>query len=45
MRRYLLFLSQPHKLFQSPSLGIGMLFMKTIEFCCGGIGAIMNRLK
>jgi len=31
-RRYLLFLSQPKKLFANPAYGAGMLLMKTLEF-------------
>lgn len=36
--RYALFLSQPAKLFRRPHVGIGMLFMKTMEFGAGAIG-------
>jgi glycosyltransferase involved in cell wall biosynthesis len=38
--RYKLFLSQPKKLFRNPIYGIGMLFMKTVEFTAGFIGLV-----
>jgi len=42
LERYKIFLSHPIKLFKDPVLGLGMLFMKTLEFIAGGIGYIMN---
>ena len=36
--RYKLFLSNPSKLFSNPIIGVGMLAMKTLEFCAGGLG-------
>lgn len=43
--RYALFFSQPSQLLKRPHLGLGMLFMKTSEFACGGFGYLMVRLK
>lgn len=41
--RYMIFFSQPIKLFKNPLLGVGMLFMKTCEFVGGGIGYIVSK--
>ena len=41
--RYRLFFKQPLKLFRNPFLGIGMLFMKSIEFFVGGLGLMSAR--
>ncbi|HSX34935.1 MAG TPA: glycosyltransferase [Candidatus Saccharimonadales bacterium] len=38
LQRYKLFFSKPHKLFEKPLTGIGMLFMKTCEFGFGAAG-------
>jgi glycosyltransferase involved in cell wall biosynthesis len=38
--RYALFFSHPVKLFANPSVGLGMLFMKTSEFGAGALGMI-----
>jgi len=43
--RYMLFLSQPKRLFKNPMLGLGMLFMKTCEFGFGGIGYINAKMQ
>jgi glycosyltransferase involved in cell wall biosynthesis len=43
--RYALFFSKPRKLFKKPLLGIGMLFMKTCEFCFGAAGYIKVRIQ
>jgi glycosyltransferase involved in cell wall biosynthesis len=40
LNRYKLFFSKPGKLFRSPLVGIGMLFMKTSEFAAGFIGIL-----
>jgi len=40
--RYKLFFSKPFLLMSKPHLGLGMLFMKTCEFCAGGIGYLVN---
>lgn len=45
LSRYVLFFSQPKKLFKNPILGLGMLFMKTCEFSFGGIGYFVGKLK
>lgn len=45
LARYVLFLSQPAKLFKNPLLGTGMLFMKTCEFGFGGLGYLLFKLK
>lgn len=42
LQRYKLFFSKPHKLFEKPLVGIGMLFMKTCEFCFGAIGLFFS---
>lgn len=36
--RYSIFFSEPVKLFRSPSLGLGLLYMKTCEFIFAGMG-------
>jgi len=38
LARYGLFFRNPARLFSRPALGIGMLFMKTIEFGMGAVG-------
>lgn len=43
LKRYLLFLSNPEKLFKTPKYGIGMLFMKTMEFASGFFGLISSK--
>jgi len=43
--RYLLFFSNPRKLFGNPILGLSMLFMKTCEFGVGGAGYLMGKFK
>lgn len=45
LRRYILFFSQPQKLFKTPMIGIGMLFMKTCEFAAGGAGYILAKIR
>jgi glycosyltransferase involved in cell wall biosynthesis len=42
LERYRLFFSDYKRLFSNPSLGIGMLFMKTAEFVAGGIGYLFR---
>lgn len=44
LRRYQLFLSQPRKIYESPLVGFGMLFMKTCEFIAGGGGYFLAKL-
>ena len=44
-KRYSLFFSKPYLLFKNPLIGIGMLFMKTAEFCVGGFGYTRTLLK
>jgi glycosyltransferase involved in cell wall biosynthesis len=39
-QRYRLFFSNPKRLFKNPVLGVGMLFMKTLEFGAGGLGYV-----
>ena len=41
--RYLLFFSNPRKLFGNPFLGLSMLFMKTCEFGVGGVGYFVGK--
>jgi len=43
LERYKLFLSHPIKLFKNPTLGFGLLFMKTSEFVVGGIGYLFKK--
>ncbi|MCX6739601.1 MAG: glycosyltransferase [Candidatus Parcubacteria bacterium] len=45
IKRYALFFSKPDQLFKNPLLGLGMLFMKTCEFACGGIGYLSINLN
>jgi glycosyltransferase involved in cell wall biosynthesis len=42
--RYILFLSNPSKLFKNPAYGFGMLFMKSAEIGAGGLGYISYKL-
>jgi glycosyltransferase involved in cell wall biosynthesis len=44
LNRYSLFMSNPKKLFSNPTVGFGMLFMKTLEFVVGGIGYFLTRI-
>jgi len=45
LERYRLFLSKPRKFFKKPLVGIGLLFIKTLEYLAGGLGYIESRLK
>lgn len=45
LNRYYLFFSDPKKLFSSPLVGIGMLFMKTSEFFVGGVCYLYISIK
>jgi len=49
VQRYLLYFSDYRKLFSNPIVGIGMIFMKNLEFIFGGfgymIGLLQNKLK
>ena len=45
LTRYGLFFSRPFQLFKRPDLGIGMLFMKTMEFAFGGFGYLIVRIR
>ncbi len=38
LARYKLYFSQPTKLFRKPLYGVGMLVLKTAEYCSGGFG-------
>lgn len=42
VERYKLFFSNPKKLFKNPILGVGMIYMKTMEFVAGGLGYILK---
>jgi len=42
IRRYVLFFSNPIKLFRNPVIGLGMLFMKVCEFAAGGLGYLFK---
>lgn len=42
IRRFLLFFSNPKKLFSNPSVGIGMLIMKLCEYGAGMVGYILS---
>jgi len=41
--RYILFFSNPVKLFKDPIIGLGMLFMKMSEFAAGGAAYIIKK--
>ncbi|MCL4384851.1 MAG: glycosyltransferase family 2 protein [Cyanobacteria bacterium] len=41
-KRYKIFLSNPGKLFKNPILGLGMLFMKMLEFLSLGFGYLLK---
>lgn len=43
IKRYLLFFSDPKKLFSNPVVGIGLFFMKTLEFAAGGLGYLKGK--
>lgn len=43
LERYKLYFSDPKKLFKNPFLGLGVLFMKTTEFCLWGIGYSISK--
>jgi len=43
IRRYKLFFSNSKKLFSNPIIGVGMLFMKTMEFGAIGIGYLLKK--
>ena len=43
--RFNLFFKNSNKLFNEPFLGLGMLFMKVSEFCFGGVGYVIEKLK
>lgn len=43
IKRYLLFFSDPKKLFSDPMVGIGLFFMKTLEFAAGGLGYLKGK--
>ena len=43
LERYKLFFSDPKKLFRNPIIGLGMLFMKTMEFSVIGIGYLLKK--
>lgn len=42
LERYKLFFSNPLKLFKNPITGMGMLFMKTMEFFLGALGYLLG---
>ncbi len=42
MHRYILFLSDPKKLFINPALGIGVLILKGLEFTVGALGYLLS---
>jgi glycosyltransferase involved in cell wall biosynthesis len=42
-RRFLIYFSDPIKLFKNPVIGLGMLFMKTCEFTSGGLGHLFRK--
>jgi glycosyltransferase involved in cell wall biosynthesis len=45
VKRYKLFFSKPIELFKNPILGIGMLFMKMVEFIAVGTGYFLKEYK
>lgn len=42
IKRYRLFFADPKKLFTNPSVGLGMLFMKTCEFMSMALGYVLK---
>lgn len=44
LRRYMLFFSQPGKLFRNPIIGCGMLLLKTLEYLMGLCGLIRSKI-
>lgn len=45
IKRISLFFSKPRKLLANPLVGLGMIFMKTLEFAAGGFGYILSKNK
>lgn len=43
IKRYLLFFSNPKKLFKNPLVGFGLFIMKTLEFAAGGLGYLKGK--
>ncbi len=43
LERYILYFSNPKKLFSNPLIAVGMLFMKTCEILAGGTGYILRK--
>ncbi|HYE22817.1 MAG TPA: glycosyltransferase family 2 protein [Verrucomicrobiae bacterium] len=43
--RFILFFSNPAKLFKNPLVGLGMIFMKLMEFSFGAVGYVSEKLK
>lgn len=43
IKRYMLFLSDPRKLFRNPLVGFGLFLMKTLEFAAGGLGYVKGK--
>ena len=43
IKRYLLFFSDPKKLFKDPLVGSGLFVMKTLEFGAGGLGYLKGK--
>lgn len=43
LKRYVLFFSDPKKLFSDPVVGFGLFFMKTLEFVAGGLGYLKGK--
>jgi len=41
--RYKLFLKEPKKLLKKPAVGLGMIFMKTVEFFFAGIAYLISK--
>lgn len=45
IKRYSLFLSDPKKLLKNPLVGIGLFFLKTLEFIAGGLGFLKGSIR
>jgi glycosyltransferase involved in cell wall biosynthesis len=43
LKRYSLFFSKPKKLFKKPIIGVGLIFMKALEFGAGGLGYLKGK--
>ena len=45
LARFRMFFKEPRKLLQKPMVGIGMLFMKLLEYLAGSVGYLMSKFE